>query len=673
MNGLRDLSVSKKVAIIVVLLTLPSVWLLGKVTLLQHETILATDLKLQGLQHMRGVWKLSGAIADHRALAAQYVSGKADDLAVATKKAAEVDAAIATIDQREKSIDESLRIGPQWQEVSTKWTALKTKEAASDSSLFYRNHTALLELLETFMSQLTDRSTLLYDSDSTAHALTDVVVTQIPHAQAGVLALRRAVATGSGEPNVINPARAELATRVGGVRVNAASLRMKIERVANLKPDAASSIASAAETHLSAAEKYAETIDKEMVLSDNRTAVLNRAIAEANAAFRTSIELQDRLIPLLETTLLERRSAATWARNGTVLAFVIAMALVLLLTRTLRRKMDESAQLVVAAMERMANGEIGQRITIDSADEFGRALAAADRLDTKLAEVIAVIGDTANKVGDAAKELSEGSEDLSDRAQSQAAAIEETASSMEQMTATVKQNADNAKQAHQLAASMRDQAEQGSQVVQHATDAMNEINSSSAKIADIIGVIDSIAFQTNLLALNAAVEAARAGEQGRGFAVVASEVRNLAQRSAEAAKDIKKLISDSVDKARTGAQWVNQSGSTLTEIVASARKVSNIIAEIAAASAEQSAGIDQVNSAITKMDALMQETATRVDQASSASKGMQEDSEALLEQISHFRVQQDHQTHRSFVPPPAPVVVPRKSHASEQIPYRLTA
>jgi len=673
MNGLQDLSVSKKVAIIVILLSLPSVWLLGKVTLLQQQTIAATDLKLQGLQHMRGLWKLSGAIADHRALAAQYVSGKAEDLAIATKKAAEVDAAIASIDELELTLDESLRIGENWREVPTKWAALKTKEAASNSSVFYTSHTALLELLETFMAQVTDRSTLLYDSDSTAHFLTDAIVVQIPHAQSSVLALRRAVATGSGEPNVINPARAELATRVGGVRVSAASLREKIERLTKIKPEAASSISAAADSHIQAAEKYAQTIDKEMVLSDNRTAVLNQAIAEANAAFRTSIELQDRLIPLLEETLQSRRSAATWARNGTLFGFVIAMALVLLLTRTVRRKMHTSAQLVVEAMERMANGEIGQRITIDSRDEFGRALAAVDRLDTKLAEVIAVIGNTANKVGDAAKELSSGSEDLSDRAQSQAAAIEETASSMEQMTATVKQNADNAKQAHQLAASMRNQAEQGSEVVKHATDAMSEINSSSAKIADIIGVIDSIAFQTNLLALNAAVEAARAGEQGRGFAVVASEVRNLAQRSAEAAKDIKKLISDSVDKARTGAQWVNQSGSTLTAIVESARKVSDIIAEIAAASSEQSAGIDQVNDAITKMDALMQDTAARVDEASSASKGMQEDSEALLVQISHFRVQNSDRPHRVVAPRPIAPVAVEHAEENDRNPLRLTA
>jgi methyl-accepting chemotaxis protein len=639
MNGLRDLSVGKKVAIIVVLLLLPSLWLLSKVTVLQQQTIVSTDLKLQGLQQMHVLWKLSGAVADHRALAAQYISGKPEDLTTVGRKASEVDASIAAIDQLEATADRSLRIGAQWHDVSTQWDALKTKEAASDSTLYYRGHTALLQLLDTLKSELTDRSTLLYEADPTAHILTDAIAVEIPIAQGGLLALRRAVATGSGAPNIINPSRAELAARVGGVRSNALALRAKIERLITDEPDASAAVRSVAEAHIDAAEKYAQMVEKEMVLNDNRTAILNQAIADANAAFRTSIELQEELIPLLQHALQERRSEAVWARNATVIAFVIIMTLVLLLTRMLRRTIHMSAQSVVEAMERMANGEIGQPITIDSKDEFGRALAAVDRLDGKLAEVIAVIGHTAHKVGTASKELSVGSEDLSHRAQSQAAALEETASSMEQMTATVKQNADNATQAHQLAAGMRERAEQGSQVVKRATEAMNEINSSSAKIGDIIGVIDSIAFQTNLLALNAAVEAARAGEQGRGFAVVASEVRNLAQRSAEAAKDIKNLIGDSVQKTQIGAQWVQQSGTTLTDIVESARRVSDIIAEIAAASSEQSAGIDQVNNAITQMDTVMQETAARIDHASTASRGMQEDSEELMRQISHFRVQ----------------------------------
>jgi methyl-accepting chemotaxis protein len=232
-----------------------------------------------------------------------------------------------------------------------------------------------------------------------------------------------------------------------------------------------------------------------------------------------------------------------------------------------------------------------------------------------------------------------GNDDLSQRTQEQAAALEETASSMEEMTATVKQNSDNARQADLLAGSARTHAERGGEVMTSAVNAMRDINTSSRKIADIISVIDEIAFQTNLLALNAAVEAARAGEQGRGFAVVASEVRNLAQRSASAAKEIKSLIEDSVDKVRTGSELVDQSGKALSEIMDSIKKVSEIVAEMAAASEEQATGIEQVNTAVTQMDETTQQNAALVEEAAAAAKSMEQQAQEVVAQVSFFRVQ----------------------------------
>ena len=302
--------------------------------------------------------------------------------------------------------------------------------------------------------------------------------------------------------------------------------------------------------------------------------------------------------------------------------------------------MMRSLNTAVSISERIATGELGQDVQITSQDEFGRLLTALSNMDMKLSEIVGTVRVSSDEVASAAREISHGNDDLSQRTQEQASALEETASSMEEMTATVKQNADNARQASQLAVSARDQADRGGNVVGRAVTAMSEISDSSRRIADIIDVIDEIAFQTNLLALNAAVEAARAGEQGRGFAVVATEVRNLAQRSATAAKEIKDLIGDSVQKVKAGTELVDESGQALTEIVASVKKVADIVAEISAASEEQASGIDQVNNAVTEMDSVTQQNAALVEQASAASKSMEHQAQNLIQKISFFRVGQ---------------------------------
>jgi methyl-accepting chemotaxis protein len=338
------------------------------------------------------------------------------------------------------------------------------------------------------------------------------------------------------------------------------------------------------------------------------------------------------------------------------IAILIGVGAAVIAGMLLVKSILSALTVAVGVSERIAGGQLDNEIPVNSGDEFGQLLKSLRTMDAKLVEIVSGVRGTAASVGSAARELSQGNDDLSSRTQEQASALEETASSMEEMTATVKQNADNARQANQLAAGAREQAERGGTVVHRAISAMGEINASSRKIADIIGVIDEIAFQTNLLALNAAVEAARAGEQGRGFAVVATEVRNLAQRSASAAKEIKDLINDSVDKVKAGSELVDESGKTLAEIMESVKKVTDIVAEIAAASEEQSAGIEQVNNAVTQMDGVTQQNAALVEEASAASKAMQQQSDKLVQQISYFR------TRSGEVAPmrqPAPTVRPK--------------
>lgn len=366
---------------------------------------------------------------------------------------------------------------------------------------------------------------------------------------------------------------------------------------------------------------------------------MKKEYAEHRQAINQLVQAATQDDDVRENQARQETATATWGMLS-ILAGIIALAalVIVVITRGLIRQLGGEPAYAAEIAGRIAAGDLSTDIDTRRSDHAS-LLVAMKAMRSGLANIVMEVRAGTESISTASSQIASGSLDLSSRTEQQASSLEETASSMEELTSTVKQNADNARQANRLAQSASDVAQKGGDVVSQVVNMMSSINESSKKIVDIIGVIDGIAFQTNILALNAAVEAARAGEQGRGFAVVASEVRNLAQRSAAAAKEIKTLINNSVEKVDTGSQLVNQAGATMTEIVDSVKRVSDIINEITAATQEQSSGIEQINQAVTQMDTVTQQNAALVEQAAAASSAMQEQAGRLIEVVSVFKLE----------------------------------
>ena len=342
---------------------------------------------------------------------------------------------------------------------------------------------------------------------------------------------------------------------------------------------------------------------------------------------------------------------AQGSRMGTVVQWM---------DRTLEVGAEDELKATVA---RAIDGDLTARVAESDQDGFFKVLSlGVNELVSNMADAVRTMSEAAAQVRVGADEISRGNQHLSERTEQQASSLEQTSSSMQEMTSTVKRNAENAAQANTLATAAREQAERGGRVVNSAVQAMSQIDAASKKIADIIGVIDAIAFQTNLLALNAAVEAARAGDQGRGFAVVAAEVRNLASRSASAAREIKALINDSVNKVSEGTNLVNESGAVLVEIVDSVKRVKDVVAAIALSSQEQSAGIEMVNKAVAVMDSSTQQNGALVEQASAAAEAMTEQAAALTQLIARYNVGVEHFEHDVVAPAVKPPTDKRRAN-----------
>ena len=380
----------------------------------------------------------------------------------------------------------------------------------------------------------------------------------------------------------------------------------------------------------------AQDIPTATQLAQGKMATLIQPVREGVEAL---IHLQERVA---KEEFEESQQIYLWVRNSCIAALILGMGVAITIAVWLVRAITRPLNEAVAIAGDIAAGDLTRQIEVKSQDEMGTLTAALKKMNESLVEIVGQVRTGTDTIATASNQIASGNMDLSARTEQQASSLEETASSIEELTSTVRQNADNARQANSLAQSASDVAGKGGHVVSQVVTTMEAINDSARKIVDIIGVIDGIAFQTNILALNAAVEAARAGEQGRGFAVVASEVRNLAQRSANAAKEIKALIGDSVEKVETGSRLVNEAGTTMTEVVDSIKRVTDIMAEITAASVEQTSGIEQINDAITEMDDVTQQNASLVEEAAAAAQSLEQQAGELSRLVSVFKVERRH-------------------------------
>jgi methyl-accepting chemotaxis protein len=372
---------------------------------------------------------------------------------------------------------------------------------------------------------------------------------------------------------------------------------------------------------------------------DQALEVLEKQMRPVQLAYQKAIKDQVDY-QATETTASGRRAeAAVGALQRDVLitgalALALAMGLAWAIVRSITHPLEQAVQFA----DRVAGGDLSGQTVVRTKDETGQLLMALERMQGSLVAAVGTVRSSADGVASASAEIAAGNHDLSARTEEQASALEQTAASMEELAATVRQNADNAREGNRLAASASEVAEKGGGVVADVVETMKGINASSSKIADIIGVIDGIAFQTNILALNAAVEAARAGDQGRGFAVVASEVRSLAGRSAEAAKEIKNLITASVAQVEQGSAQADKAGATMNEVVAAIRRVADIMGEISAASSEQSAGVSQVGEAVTQMDQATQQNAALVEEMAAAASALKAQAGVLVDAVAAFKL-----------------------------------
>jgi len=591
-----------------------------------------------GLAPAASMLRLLQQMQQHRGLSAAVLSGTSSAEADRQKRQQDIDATLAEVRKELPPLADKA-LSDRFDSMATDFNALASAVAgkALTGPQSNQRHTAVIARLLSLIDDVANSSGLALDPDASTYFVQRTVLSHLPQLaeSLGQMRARGAVLLGRGEASPEERARLEALADRARQYYEDARKALDLAAGSGGLPAAVESTRNAAMAAGQDAVKLAEdSIVRPEALTLPATTWITRMTGFVDAQFA----LVNASFTLLETSL-DRQIARQRHLLLVLLSVLAALACVAVwvmvsITRTTNRALGNAVQLA----ESVAAGDLSVRVPVQGSDEIAQLMTALQSMTARLSSVVGSVRQNSESVATASAQIAQGNNDLSQRTETQASALEETAASMEELGSTVQHNAETARQASEMARSAAGVATQGGEVVQQVVQTMQDINAGSSRIADIIGVIDGIAFQTNILALNAAVEAARAGEQGRGFAVVASEVRSLAQRSAAAAREIKELITTSVNRTGQGAQLVTQAGSTMQEIVDSIRKVSELVGAISAATAEQSSGIAQVGDAVTQMDTTTQQNAALVEESAAAANSLNEQAQQLVQAVAVFRL-----------------------------------
>ncbi len=605
-----------------------------------NQEVAVLEGEIAGLEPGRGLLRVVQLTQQHRGMSASVLAGNADFEAQRAAKQLELRQAVAAFDTLVKRDVDNARVRADWQRAAADWQTLVAAVAgrvisADESS---RRHTALIGSQIELHDRLADHFGLTLDPEAGSYFAVIATLQQMPRVTEALGQVRALGTLALAKKELSPPQRATIAEITGRARTGLRELGLTLEKAFEADPrvkDALDGTFEQSRTKVDGLLKLArDNILDAKEYTYPSTDFFNATTAAIDGVFATNVAAGK----ALEQILTGRLSKARQTQAGMLAGVAALLAFGLWLGAAIARSIVGQARAAQAVAERIAAGDLTSDINVTSNDEIGRMLQAMQTMQSSLAQVVGNVRGNADGVATASAQIAQGNQDLSQRTEEQASALQQTAASMEQLGSTVKQNADNARQANQLAQGACTVAVKGGEVVGQVVETMKGINDSSRKIADIISVIDGIAFQTNILALNAAVEAARAGEQGRGFAVVASEVRSLAQRSGAAAKEIKTLIGVSVERVEQGTALVGQAGATMTEIVASIRRVTDIMGEISAASIEQSTGVAQVGESVSQMDQATQQNAALVEESAVAADSLKSQAQQLVQAVAVFKI-----------------------------------